>query len=288
MASPYPSFTSIYHHKSYPAIDPTRPELSAQGRVVLISGGSRGIGAAIASAYARAGAKDIIITGRNKAGLEASKAQAESLSKSRVHIFVADVLDQKATDEMFASIKKDIGMIDVLVSNAAYLANLSTVKDASIDDFWTGFEVNVKGTTILTQAFLKSASEDAVLIDINAGMAHTSHGGPFASYAASKIAVTRVLDFVRMENPKLRVYSIHPGVIKTDMTVKARIRDVIWDDVELSANFTVWLASHEADFLSGRFLWANWDVEQLKEKKSELVADPSLLTYKLGGWPFGQ
>jgi len=56
----------------------------------------------------------------------------------------------------------------------------------------------------------------------------------------------------------------------------------------LPANFTVLLASHEADFLNRRFLWANWDVEQLKEKKSELAADPTLLTYRLGGWPFGQ
>lgn len=56
----------------------------------------------------------------------------------------------------------------------------------------------------------------------------------------------------------------------------------------LPGDFTVWLASHQADFLAGRFVWANWDVEQMKEKKSLLEADSTLLTFGLGGWPFGQ
>jgi hypothetical protein len=56
----------------------------------------------------------------------------------------------------------------------------------------------------------------------------------------------------------------------------------------LPGDFNVWLASHEADFLNGKFFWANWDVEQMKEKKFQLEADPTLLTYGLGGWPFGQ
>ncbi len=168
---------------------------------------------------------------RISSSLAANKRTWKPLKrKPKAFQSLADVLDQKATNEMFATITKDMGLIDVLVSNAGYLANLSTVKDASIDDFWNGFEVNVKAATILTQTFLKSAAEDVILIDINAAMAHNSFPGPFASYAASKIAFIRVLDYVRMENPQLRVYSIHPGVVKTDIAVKAGITNVPWDE----------------------------------------------------------
>lgn len=231
----HPSFTSIHHHESYPAIDPTRPELSAAGKVILISGGGKGIGGAITSSFARAGAKDIIITGRDRDPLEACKAKVAGSSKSRVHIVVGDVRDEKASKEMFTSIKKEIGLIDVLVSNAGYLPRPAPVKDTPIDDFWRAFEINVKGATTLVQGFLGAAAEDAVLIDINAGLAHVMYPHfPVAPYAASKAAFTRVLDYVRQENPKLRVYSIHPGVVKTGMSSAdgVNLNNVTWDDGE--------------------------------------------------------
>lgn len=234
----YPSFTSIQHHESYPAIDPTRLELSAAGKVILISGGGKGIGGAITSSFARAGAKDIIITGRDRDALEACKAQVGKSSQSRVHVFVGDVRDEKATKEIFATVKEEIGLIDVLVSNAGYLPKPGPVKDTPIDDFWRAFEINVKGATMLVQGFLGSAAEDAVLIDINAGLAHVKDARfPVAPYAASKAAFTRVLDFVRQENPKLRVYSLHPGLIKTDMTPGDGVdmSHMTWDDSKCTA-----------------------------------------------------
>lgn len=228
-----PSFTSTYHRESYPAIDPTRPELSAAGKVILISGGGKGIGGYITSSFARAGAKDIIITGRDRDALEACKAKVAASSKSRVHFFVGDVRDEKNTKEMFATIKKEIGLIDVLVSNAGYLPKTGPVKDTPIDDFWRAFEINVKGATTLVQGFLGAAAEDAVLVDVNAGLAHiTNPRYPVAPYSASKAAFARVLDYVRQENPRLRVYSVHPGVLKTGMTTGEGmdLKDVTWDD----------------------------------------------------------
>jgi hypothetical protein len=59
-----------------------------------------------------------------------------------------------------------------------------------------------------------------------------------------------------------------------------------YDSAELPAHFAVWLASEEARFLCGRFVWCNWDVEQLKEKKGFLEKDPLLLTGNCVGWPY--
>ncbi|KAF8856273.1 hypothetical protein BDZ45DRAFT_594436, partial [Acephala macrosclerotiorum] len=58
------------------------------------------------------------------------------------------------------------------------------------------------------------------------------------------------------------------------------------DVVGLLGDFCVWLASPEADFLNGRFVWANWDVEELKERKEEILGNPGLLTLTLVGISF--
>jgi len=64
-------------------------------------------------------------------------------------------------------------------------------------------------------------------------------------------------------------------------TGKQKITDPV---VELPASFIVWAASPEAEFLKGKFIWANWDVDELKAKKEELLASPQL-TFGLLGWP---
>jgi hypothetical protein len=60
---------------------------------------------------------------------------------------------------------------------------------------------------------------------------------------------------------------------------------LIRDLVELPANFIVWLASPEAAFLKGRFLWSNWDIKELKEKIEYFAENPSSLTLGLLNWP---
>lgn len=59
----------------------------------------------------------------------------------------------------------------------------------------------------------------------------------------------------------------------------------VYDDASLPASFVVWLASPEARFLSGKYLWANWDVDELQERKEELQ-NSLLLSIGLFGWPF--
>jgi hypothetical protein len=56
--------------------------------------------------------------------------------------------------------------------------------------------------------------------------------------------------------------------------------------VSLPADFSVWLASPEARFLKGKFLWANWDVDELKERSKE-IQESTQFNIVLGGWPFG-
>ena len=108
----------------------------------------------------------------------------------------------------------------------------------------------------------------------------------FTSYAASKAAELRLVEGLQVENPDVRFVSVHPGFVETDMGGKAReggVAGLAVSEPELAAQFILWLASPEADFLRGRFTWANWDVEELKAKKSKIVEN-DLLHYTIAGF----
>ena len=218
-----PSLTQKFHHDTYPAIDPTRPEVSAAGKNILITGGGTGIGAAITRAFAKAGASNIIILARRKEPLESVKASIESMAKtkSKVHVFSVDISNEESMKVVFEEVVKTVGNIDVLVANAAYLSTPALVKDVSVNDFWRGFEINVKGLLILCQAFLRSASENPTFIMITSGAGLVRYFGSSSGYATTKVAGMRLMDYLAGDNPHVHVYSLHPGIVESDMSVKS-------------------------------------------------------------------
>ena len=212
-----PSLTKTWHNASYPAISPSNPALSVVGKTVFITGGGAGIGFATANAFAEAGASTIAISGRTEKTLLSAKKDIESAHKGvRVLTFVADVTDQKAVDAAFASVRK----VDVLVHSAGYLPDLVPITQSGIQDWWAGFEINVKGAFIVTQAFLKVAASDATIIDLTTGMVHFPALPRYSAYQASKMAELRFFDSVQLEHPDLHVVHVHPGVVVTDMSRK--------------------------------------------------------------------
>jgi NAD(P)-dependent dehydrogenase (short-subunit alcohol dehydrogenase family) len=118
-------------------------------------------------------------------------------------------------------IRTSVGVVDVLVSNAGYLPDLGPVKDASLDDWWRGMEVNVRGPLILTRAFLDVAGPNAALLNISSSVAHVPYYPGYSSYASSKLAAAKAFEYIQKENPTIRVISIHPGVVLTEMQEKS-------------------------------------------------------------------
>ena len=219
----FPSPTKTWHNTLYDAIDPARPELSLKGKSVFVTGGGAGIGVAIVQAIAKAGAAKIAISGRTESRLLATKVDVEREFKGvAVTVFVADVVDQEATDRAFAT----VGVVDVVVNNAGYLPNAAPIKDSAVAEWWRGFEVNVKGSFVVAQAFLKVASANATIVNVSAAMAHMQERLPgFSSYAASKLSSAKFFQLVQEENPELRVFNVHPGVVKSDMLKKVGLTE---------------------------------------------------------------
>lgn len=171
----------------------------------LVTGGGRGLGAAIVRALAPS--HDILAGGRNTEGLAGICAEVPSATPWPV-----ELTDYPAVAHAVAEISR----LNVLVHNAG-VADLGTVAELSVEQWRTTMEVNVIAVTELTRLLLpalRAANGHVVLINSGAGLRANAGWGP---YAASKFALRAFADALRLEEPALRVTSIFPGRIDTDM-----------------------------------------------------------------------
>ncbi|KAF2160399.1 hypothetical protein M409DRAFT_70542 [Zasmidium cellare ATCC 36951] len=289
MAAPFPSPTKKWHSNTYPSISPSRPELSAKGKTVLVTGGGTGIGAETARSFAEAGASRIALLGRREQPLLDTKASIEKQYPG-VEVFVAstDITNKSQVDDAFKKFAGN-GKIDVVVSNAAFTGPPDTVEEAEEERFLGAIQTNLRGALLTAQAFLRHASKNAVAIDVNSCAAHHNFAAALASYSIAKMANFRLWNSVGFAHPEHSVFHIQPGVVDTEMNrgVGGVAAAGFEDHVSLPGNFNVWLASPEAKFLKGKYLWANWDVDELKARAQELESTTQL-SIELGGWPWGE
>ncbi|KAH7121904.1 putative short-chain dehydrogenase [Dactylonectria estremocensis] len=268
------AFTKTIHHAPYPAISPLRPELSQAGRTVLITGGSTGIGFAIAKAYAQAGAERIIILGRRKELVQSAIAQLGS-EYPGVHLTgrVCDVTNLAAVGELWISFEKDRVFIDVLVLNAAKVSPaeplLALGRDTVLDDF----NMNVRAHMDFAERLCKQPGDKTrakALVNVSTQAIHDFNiAGKLPNYTLTKNAGTLLVQMIAKDvsSLDLQVVSFHPGGIFTEGAQSGGWKkdDFPWDDENLPGQFAVWAASPEARFLHGRFVWAGWDVNELQE-----------------------
>ena len=219
--APFPSPTPTWRTETYQSISPTRPELSAKGKTVLITGGGTGIGAETARYFAEAGASRIGLLGRREQPLLDTKASIEKkFAATEVFVAATDVTKQSEVDAAFAKFVGD-GKIHVVVSNAAVIGPIAPVRDVDADKFLEAVQHNLRGSMFVAQAFLRYASTDAVAIEVNSFTTHIDTLPGFASYTTAKLGVFRLWGSVADENPDLSVFHVQPGVVDTAMNREA-------------------------------------------------------------------
>ena len=295
----FPSFTKTYHHHTYSAISPTLPGLSAKGKTVIITGAGYGsIGAAAAYSFATAGATRIALIGKNLETLAKTRATLEKEQpQSKIHCEVADITDAESGGKAAHQIRAQLGAWDVFVHCSGYVPPKSTLTGSDFDDWWRAFEVNVKFIHHFAKHFLTKCRPHSTFICTMSSSVHrpvvsqnvVSPDSASSSYSASQLAALRLIEFLAVQYPVLRVFSIYPGVDETLQDHEYHLKHGGDDEkqgLKLGGDFMVWLASLESEFLRGRFVWTNWDVDELKAKAASIERDPAMLRPTMGGWPF--
>jgi len=237
--------------------------MTFDGKAVLVTGGSRGIGRAAAEAFLDAGAR-VAINGRSQASV--AQAIAELGGHDRLAAAPGDVATAKGCEAAVGAALEALGGLDVLVNSAGVYERRQIAE--TDEAFWDSMmDINVKGTYFCSRAALPALEENGGAIVNLASIAGLEGYGGATAYCTSKGAVVNLTRAMALElAPRVRVNCVCPGVVDTDMA-----RDGLSEDGDLSAQAEwhpmkrvataeevaaaiLYLASPEAGFVTGAAL----------------------------------
>lgn len=235
-------------------------------KVAVITGAGRGLGAAIALAFAEAGA-DVLIGSRTESELEAVAEQVRAAGR-RAHVVVADLAHPEATAQLAGQAVEAFGKLDIVVNNVGGTMP-NTLMTTSTKDLKDAFTFNVATAHALTVAavpLMLEHSGGGSIINITSTMGRLAGRG-FAAYATAKAALAHYTRSAALDLcPRIRVNAIAPGsiltsaldVVASNDELRAPMEKVtplrrLGDPVDIAAA-AVYLASPAGDFLTGKTL----------------------------------
>ena len=231
-----------------------------EGKVAIVTGGSSGIGKAIAERFAKEGA-NVIITGRHEGTLK-------EVANDKISYVAGDMTDSKVVEETVSTAIKKFGRIDILVNNAGWCP-VQSIIDMKIEDYNKAFDLDVKAVVDLTIKALPYIIENKGSIINLSSVGATHPGVNLSMYVGAKAAIenfTRVWA-LELADKGVRVNAIAPGAIRTniwdvpgltkeeakkhDDSIAKTIPFKRFGTPEEVANVALFLASDEASYVSG-------------------------------------
>ncbi|TGO31666.1 hypothetical protein BHYA_0449g00020 [Botrytis hyacinthi] len=268
------AYTATIHHDTYPLVTAANCK-EQKNRAVFITGASRGIGRACAVVFAQAGASAIAIGARSSLD-PVEKAILEEAAKAghpapKVLKLTLDVSDEKNVASASAKIEQSFGRLDILVNNAGRLENWFPLADTDPTSWWATWEVNVKGTYLMTRAFLPLLLRGVARRQLSI----STRSGRTCAGRTGKLAICRLTELTSVEYGGQRVVAIavHPGAVDTELikALPTQYHTNLVDAPELAADTIVWLTREKQGWLNGRYISANWDMEEIMSRKDEIV-----------------
>lgn len=236
------------------------------GQVAVVTGAGRGLGAAIAVAFAEAGA-DVLIGSRTKSELESVAEQVE-LSGRRAHVVVADLAHPEACAALAGQAVEAFGKLDIVVNNVGG-SMPNTLLTTSVKEMRDAFTFNVltaHGLTVAAVPLMLEHTGGGSIINITSTMGRLAGRG-FAAYSTAKAALAHYTRLTALDLcPRIRVNAIAPGSILTSALDVVAANDTLRQSMEQAtpmrrlgepadiAAAAVYLASPAASFLTGKML----------------------------------
>lgn len=230
-----------------------------QGKVVVITGASRGIGAAAARAFADAGAQ-VALLARSVGQVE---AVAEGIGGGAMALG-CDVADFGAVQAAVDAVVARFGRVDVLVNNAGVVDPIARLAEADVEAWGRTQDINLKGVFHGMRAVLPlmRAQGGGTVITVSSGAAVRPLEG-WSAYCASKAGALMLTQAAHLEEAGhgIRVLGLSPGTVATDMQVKIKasginpVSQLAWEDhipPDWPARALVWMCGAEADGWLGR------------------------------------
>jgi len=239
------------------------------GKVAIVTGASKGIGAAIAKALAAEGASVVVNYASSKKGADATVTEITKKGGKAVAAG-GDVSKAGEAQGIIDAAVRNYGRLDILVNNSG-VYEFAPIQDFTEEHYHRQFNTNVLGLLLITQAALKHMSEGASIINISSAVTRITPPAS-AVYSGTKGAVDAITGVLAKElGPKrIRVNTINPGIVETEGTVSAGF---IGSDFEKAliaqaplgrtgrpddiADIAVFLASNDSRWLTGEQIVAS-------------------------------
>lgn len=262
-------------------------------KVVLITGGGRGIGRLYAHRLAAEGAK-VALVARSASELK-DVARSISFEGGQARIFIADVTKKAVVRRAVARIEESLGPIDVLINNAGVRGPVGNAWECEWGAWWRAIEVNLGGAAVVSHAVIPNMVERRRGRVVNI----VSEAGAFrwptvSAYSVSKAALIKFTENLASEcrDFSLSVFAYHPGFLPLGLAseamnlrasrspaeakvaewCRARLESGSAASPEASAEKLVLLLSGDYDSLTGRYVTVHDDLDLLVERVGEAVA----------------
>ena len=238
------------------------------GKVAVVTGASKGIGAAIAKSLAAEGASVVVNYASSKAGADTVVA-AITKAGGKAVAFGGDVSKAAQAQGLIDAAIKAYGRLDILVNNSG-VYELAPIDAITEDHFHRHFNINVLGLLVVTQAAVKHLSADGSIINIGSVVSRITPPGS-AVYSGTKGAVDAITGVLARElgPKKIRVNTISPGVVETEGTHSGGFIGSDFEKAAIAqtplgriaqpgdiASIAVFLASEDSAWLTGEQLLA--------------------------------
>ncbi|HYG23829.1 MAG TPA: SDR family oxidoreductase [Verrucomicrobiae bacterium] len=263
-------------------------------RNALITGGSQGLGLAIAEAYVREGA-NVVICSRDEKTLLGSRDQLRRLAPARSKVLAraCDVSSEVQVNDLASFALNELGNIDILVNNAGVYGPMGPTESVSIDEWRRAIDINLFGVLLPCRALIPHFKQRrAGKIVVLSGGGATNPLPNISSYAASKAAVVRLMETLAEELRAFNVdvNAIAPGALATRLVEEViaagpeKVGQAFFDKnkkwkaegatpLSLGADLAVYLGSQESIGITGKLISAQWDPwAALHEHRDELKA----------------